>query len=665
MKLVKLLSIAILALLAPSIINAQCSIPNILLDIGKPSVSLVERFQQYEKDSLQFEKIDTCQLEFYIQYTYCLRRIDQPQKALALIDSIYQTFDIEAYVLVDTELLLEKALLLSYQTRDTLFENLLHKIKNRLTDNHFFEKEKNRDQVLDILSVSAGLYSEAEDYTFANGLLEKQLEFNVDDDPFVAFHNHFMIGLNNLNSNSYHNAYDALLKAAQYKNREGIDSSMIAEFSILMGTTLTQLDSAEVAEKYFTDALALDGDKVHIETYALIGLSKIYDNLGQYESLKMVAQKMEAITDVAFFPNYLKRDIYHYFTIVNLYDRDYQKFKANKIILEESIDTSNIHGKFLLSQLYLHDAVLKNFTPKEHNIFIKNRSLNFKKRNNDQIENLNSLKLKFESEKKEAENQLLKNEKELHTATIQNQQFSLFGSSFGILLLGLISFLLYKRSQERKENNNILTEKNKNIQLLHKDVSHRMKNNLSFISTLLQMQGRRLESGEAKQAIKEGETRVEAMSILHRKLHMQPEETSVLLGDYLEELCTNLKETYPYLGKQPIINHNVENIQMDGDTAVRVGLIVNELVTNSFKYAFVNQPNPTLDIQVKKNNDSLELIYQDNGMGLPETFNEKQTKSLGFKLIQTMTKQLEGTMQVENKDGAFFHFNFKDQKILN
>ncbi len=661
MKLVKLLIVAMLALVVPSITNAQCSIPKNLTNIGKPTDALAKRFQQYARDSLQFEKIETCQLEFYIQYTYCLRRIDQPQKALALLDSIYQIFDIEKHLLIDTEFLLEKILLLSFQERDADFKKLLNTIKDRLTENNFFEAEKNRDQVLDILSVSAGLYSEAEDYTFANVLLEKQLQFNVDDDPFVAFHNHFMIGLNNLNSNSYHKAYDEFLKAAQYKDGEGIDSSIIAEFSILMGTALTHLDSAEVAKKYFTDALALDGDKMHIKTYALIGLAKIHDDLGEHESLKSVSKEMEAITDLEFFPKYLKRDIYHYFTIINLYDRDYKKFKINKAILEESIDTTSIHGKYILSQLQLHDVILKKFNKNEHEIYIKNRSVHFKKRNNDQIENVNSLKLKFETERKEVENQLLKKETDLQTVTIQNQKFSLFGSSFGILLLGLISFLLYKRSQERTKNNIILTEKNKNIQLLHKDLSHRMKNNLSFISTLLQMQGRRLQSGEAKQAIKEGETRVEAMSILHRKLHMQPEETSVLLSDYLNELCTNLRETYPYLGQQPVINQNIEKVQMDGDTAVRVGLIINELVTNSFKYAFDHQPKPTVDIHVKKKEDNLELVYKDNGIGLPETFNEKQTKSLGFKLIQTMTKQLDGTMHVKNKDGAFFHFNFKSQ----
>lgn len=665
MKLLKLLIIATLAVCSMATIDAQCTIPNSLLDIGKPTDVLAQRFKQYEKDSFQLEQVEICQLEFYIQYAYCLRRIEQPKKALRLIDSVYQIYDIEKYVLVDTELLLEKALLLSFQERDTVFKSLINKIKGQLTENQFFESKKNRDQVLDILSVSAGLFSEVEDYTFANVLLEKQLQFNVDDDPFVAFHNHFMIGLNNLNSYSYHTAYDALSKAAQYRDREGIDSSMLAEFSILFGTALTHLDSAEIAKKYFSDALALDGDKVHIKTYALIGLAKIHDDLGEFDLLKSVSKEMEAITDVEFFPNYLKRDIYNYFTIINLYERDYKKFKINKVILENSLDSSSIHDKYLLNQLNFHDIILKKFNQQELNTYIKKRQLNFKKRNNDQVENLNSLKLKFETEKKDTENLLLKKETALQASTIQNQKFSIFGFSFGVVLFGLISFLLYQRNKERKRNNNILTEKNKNIELLHKDLSHRMKNNLSFISTLLQMQGRRLESGEAKQAIKEGEARVEAMSILHRKLHLQPEETSVFLSEYLEELCHNLKQTYPYLGNQPIITHKIDKVKIDGDTAIRVGLIINELVTNSFKYAFANQPNPKLDIQIKKENNDLQLIFQDNGIGLPDTFNQKQTKSLGFKLIETMTKQLEGTMQMKNKDGAFFQFNFKYQNILN
>ena len=274
---------------------------------------------------------------------------------------------------------------------------------------------------------------------------------------------------------------------------------------------------------------------------------------------------------------------------------------------------------------------------------------------------ITEIQTKFETEKKEAENKILKTEKALQASTIQKQRFTLFGTIVGLLLLGVISFLLYRQSGERKKNNTLLKDKNEKIESLHQELSHRVKNNLSFISTLLQLQGRGLENTEAKQAIKEGETRVEAMSILHRKLYIDTENTTFSLGEYLSEICLNLQQTYPYTGNLPTIDHKFEDVQIGVESASRVGLIINELITNSFKYAFLNEPTPQIDIQVIGTNDGFQLTYQDNGIGLPDNIKTEKQQTLGLKLIHTLTKQLNGTLQIDNRVGAFFQFNFKTQ----
>lgn len=234
---------------------------------------------------------------------------------------------------------------------------------------------------------------------------------------------------------------------------------------------------------------------------------------------------------------------------------------------------------------------------------------------------------------------------------------------FFLSLLGVIAFINHSRAKERDANNKKLADKNSRIETLHKELAHRVKNNLAFISALMSMQQSRLTNAEAKEAVKESELRLQSMSLLHRKLHLG-EQTSFNIGTYLNELCANLQATYPYSGKQPQISIESDNLDMEGDPAMRLGLIINELVTNSFKYAFAKQENPQIKIVLKQtDNDSYRMTYHDNGVGIPADFDISKSNSLGLKLIHTMTKQLNGTVKVSNQEGAHFQFDFTQKKL--
>ena len=276
------------------------------------------------------------------------------------------------------------------------------------------------------------------------------------------------------------------------------------------------------------------------------------------------------------------------------------------------------------------------------------------------IESINEVETRFQTAKKETENKLLKTEKAVQASTIKSQQKTLIGSILGIGLLAMITFLFYRQSNDRKKTNKLLQGKNKRIEVLHKELSHRVKNNLAFVSGLLRMQGRRLVNVEAKQAVREGESRIEAMALLHQKLYTNEEETMIDLGEYLDQICTNLKRIYPLEGEAPKIQLRTGSIKIDGAKSVRIGLIINELVTNSFKYAFENKTNPQIDIEVNKVDEKhLNLTYQDNGIGLPTELDIENSKSLGLKLVYMLTEQLKGTVRMENKEGAFFQIDFQ------
>ena len=333
-----------------------------------------------------------------------------------------------------------------------------------------------------------------------------------------------------------------------------------------------------------------------------------------------------------------------YFKDVLQYAKSIENFKMEKDVLMQyigSLKKTDQHQKateYYERVLMLNDSLFSQQT----------------------IESINEVETRFQTEKKETENKLLKIEKENQAATIRSQQRTLIGSILGIGLLAVITFLFYRQSNDRKKTNKLLQGKNEKIETLHKELSHRVKNNLAFVSGLLRMQGRRLVNVEAKQAVKDGESRIEAMALLHQKLYTNEEETMIDLGEYLDQICTNLKRIYPLEGEAPKIQLRTGSIKIDGEKSVRIGLIINELVTNSFKYAFENKTNPQINIAVNKVDEKfLTLTYQDNGIGLPTELDIKNSKSLGLKLVHMLTEQLKGTVKMENQEGAFFQIDFQ------
>jgi len=240
--------------------------------------------------------------------------------------------------------------------------------------------------------------------------------------------------------------------------------------------------------------------------------------------------------------------------------------------------------------------------------------------------------------------------------TRQSKSYITILALFAATIAGF-SWLAFRR---KKKQAIVLEKKNEKIELLHKELSHRVKNNLNFISSLMQLQGARLKNLEAQQAVKEGENRIEAISLLHRKLYLN-ENTTINIETYLKELCGNLRNTYPFETTPPIINLAADEVETDGDTAIRIGLIINELVTNSFKYAFAEQPEPSIKIQLKKTAPTIyQLDYQDNGRGFPPELDIENPKSLGLKLVQMLAKQLNGALTIFNDQGAQVQIEFSN-----
>ena len=255
----------------------------------------------------------------------------------------------------------------------------------------------------------------------------------------------------------------------------------------------------------------------------------------------------------------------------------------------------------------------------------------------------NELLEKYSSEIKQLENDQLKSAQFHKELTIQRQRNYLI---IGGLILGLIcmlSFLLWRQKNNQKTLSRNLKSQRDQIKILNRELNHRVKNNLAFMSSLLEMQGRRTNFDETRQALKESESRINALSLVHMNLFKDDNDTEVNLESYLEEIVLHLKEIYDTPEKEILISYNFTDYTIDAEHAMRVGLILNELITNSIKHAFNSIENPLINIETQKIDGKLLLLYKDNGPGIQEQVlvNNEAAESMGVKLISLLTQQLE------------------------
>lgn len=275
------------------------------------------------------------------------------------------------------------------------------------------------------------------------------------------------------------------------------------------------------------------------------------------------------------------------------------------------------------------------------------------------------LNIKYQTVQKEQENQLLKQHEKIQSVQLSNRNNLLLLSAIGIGILGVLLWLLARQNNAKKSinkqlrnQNRLLEEQKKRITLLNQELSHRVKNNLQLISSLLSLQSRRLQDEGAKAALQESKNRIQAMNAVYQKLYTDGERSSINLYEYLSDLAENMQDTFAneYQNLKIQVNTSHKDIEYDAEQAVRIGLIVNELVTNAVKYAFVEEDKPTIDMNLSQNNVGLVLKIKDNGVGMIE--NQEKDTSLGTQLIQSLVKQMKGSISRQNNNGLEYILKF-------
>jgi PAS domain S-box-containing protein len=205
-----------------------------------------------------------------------------------------------------------------------------------------------------------------------------------------------------------------------------------------------------------------------------------------------------------------------------------------------------------------------------------------------------------------------------------------------------------------------MAEEAQKKELLLKEIHHRVKNNLQVIASLLNLQSRNFHETDIKNAFAESQSRVRAMAIAHEKLYMSKDLENIDTADYIRNLTNYLLQSYKLgIGK---VSHevDVDEIYLDIDKIIPMGLIINELITNSLKYAFNVGEQGVVKVSLKDVDTSLVLTISDNGKGLPEGINIFNTNSLGMQLVTTLVEQLGGKLELDRSSGTSFTITFNN-----
>lgn len=219
--------------------------------------------------------------------------------------------------------------------------------------------------------------------------------------------------------------------------------------------------------------------------------------------------------------------------------------------------------------------------------------------------------------------------------------------------------LVLKNITEEEQSSRTIKKALTEKEILLKEIHHRVKNNLQVISSLLNLQQTFLEDEKALKVIKESQTRIRSMAFLHENLYRNKDFSNIDFQVYLCNLVNNLSMTYFDETKdiKVILNNKIEKMHID--QALPCGLIINELISNAFKYAFPHTKKGEIQVNAYVVEDQIYIAVSDNGVGFKKDFNIKQTPTLGWQLIHSLCEQLDAEMWLNSENGVKFVFNFK------
>ena len=411
--------------------------------------------------------------------------------------------------------------------------------------------------------------------------------------------------------NDYASSLDYARRAEDIYRALGEEAEAVS-VALTIGSSLYEMGRKDEAETYIMRAMKMANQKYQLHQIcgAYVTLAEIQHDKGNYyQSLKYLAK----IED-------------------DLMASDFDQIKLEFL-------------KMKSSSLYMTDQNRKAFE-----VLDQSRELS------DTLQAMSRLKLEQEMQTKyltlEKERQIEAQEFQLNKS--RRQRIFLIVALLAALIILILVYRLYSI---RMKANRLLNKKNAQIQkaleekeILLKEIHHRVKNNLQLISSLLNLQSRQVDDPHVHQAIKDGQNRVKSMALIHQSLYQDSDLIAVHVPSYVDKLSAALQRSFANHANGPELELKVEDFQMDVDQIIPLGLILNELFTNAFKYAFSDPAQGKITLCISRKNGQINLSFSDNGKGLPEDFDPKESSSLGYKLIFALANKLKAKLDIDSDE---------------
>jgi two-component sensor histidine kinase len=329
--------------------------------------------------------------------------------------------------------------------------------------------------------------------------------------------------------------------------------------------------------------------------------------------------------------------------------------------------------------LHLIDSIQKDYKSALNYLALYNSSRQ-EIYNESESKQFYDLSIKYETLQKEKKVQALEAQNQLQ-AQKEISTRRLFYTGF--VFLGVIILFIFLRYQNNRIKNLQLNKQKKEIdkqnitlqklndnqtillsekEWLLREIHHRVKNNLQVVNSLLVSQAAFLKDRTAIKAMKESQHRIQAMSLIHQKLYNSENHSSIYMPQYIGELIEYLKDSFN-IKQNVFFQLDIEPLWLDVTKVIPLGLILNEIITNAFKYAFPHSQEDTITIKLQSEDNKIMLIVADNGHGLPENFNHSKNDSFGMTLIRGMAEDLEGNFILENHHGTKIRVTFENLPV--
>jgi len=278
--------------------------------------------------------------------------------------------------------------------------------------------------------------------------------------------------------------------------------------------------------------------------------------------------------------------------------------------------------------------------------------------------NVSEIETKYQTEKKEKENLQLKADNAEQVLSLEKEKNNKWILGSGLLSVSLLSLVFWKKYKSEEKAKKIITlqkdeivEQKEVIETLQKDLHHRVKNNLAIINRFIDVVKEEFNNEAFDAKLIELQNRISSINEVHQQLYNNNDATKLGLKKYIDKLKQNIENTFS--NENITVKQSIDDcVNLKADKSFPVGLIINEFLTNSFKYAFPDSEKGIISININESVNHYNIELADNGKGFPKGFEGSNSKTFGLRIMKLLTQQINGTFNIDGSNGVKLNIQF-------